>query len=150
MRYMYFHSNPANKRSLVVYCQHNWMNLGLLFGKRYFYNLYSRPQISVAQNSLCLQVWFLMFNVTFSNISAISWWPVLVVEEAGVPGENHRPWAKQLYDDRPIRLIQQQNVCCHIKMCVFEDHFTIYQPKGEVNLTKRVNVDTCIIVVSKA
>jgi hypothetical protein len=22
-----------------------------------------------------------------------SWQPVLVVEEAGVPGENHRPWA---------------------------------------------------------
>ena len=28
-----------------------------------------------------------------NNISAISWQPVLVVEEAGVPGENHRPWA---------------------------------------------------------
>ena len=28
-----------------------------------------------------------MFNATFSNISAISWRPVLVVEEAGVPGE---------------------------------------------------------------
>ena len=26
-----------------------------------------------------------MFNATFSNISAISWQPVLVVEEAGVP-----------------------------------------------------------------
>jgi hypothetical protein len=26
------------------------------------------------------------------NISAISWQPVLVVEEAGVPRENHRPW----------------------------------------------------------
>ena len=34
--------------------------------------------------------WFLVFNATFSNISAISWWPVFVVEEAG---ENHRPWA---------------------------------------------------------
>ena len=34
-----------------------------------------------------------MFNATFSNISAISWRPVLVVEEAGVTGENHRPWA---------------------------------------------------------
>ena len=31
-----------------------------------------------------------------SNISAISWRPVLVVEEAGVPGENHRPMGKQL------------------------------------------------------
>jgi hypothetical protein len=37
--------------------------------------------------------WFLVFNVTFSNISTISWRPVSVVEEAGVPGENHRPWA---------------------------------------------------------
>ena len=37
--------------------------------------------------------WFLVFNATLSNISAISWQPVLVVEEAGVPGENHRPWA---------------------------------------------------------
>ena len=35
-----------------------------------------------------------MFNATFSNISAISWRPVLVVEEAGVSGENHRPWAR--------------------------------------------------------
>jgi hypothetical protein len=35
----------------------------------------------------------LCFNATFCNISAISWRPVLVVEEAGVPGENHRPWA---------------------------------------------------------
>jgi hypothetical protein len=31
----------------------------------------------------------LMLNATFSNISAIVWRPVLVVEEAG---ENHRPW----------------------------------------------------------
>jgi hypothetical protein len=36
---------------------------------------------------------FIVFNATFSNISAISWRPVLVMEEAGVPGENHRPWA---------------------------------------------------------
>jgi hypothetical protein len=34
---------------------------------------------------------FLVFNATLSNISAISWRPVLVVEEAVVPGENHRP-----------------------------------------------------------
>jgi len=36
---------------------------------------------------------FWCFNATFSNISTISWQPVLVVEEAGVPRENHRPWA---------------------------------------------------------
>ena len=32
---------------------------------------------------------FWCFNATFSNISAVSWRPVLVVEEAGIPGENH-------------------------------------------------------------
>ena len=32
---------------------------------------------------------FLVFNATFSNISAISRRPVLVVEEVG---ENHRPY----------------------------------------------------------
>jgi hypothetical protein len=35
-----------------------------------------------------------VFNATFSNISAISWRPVLVVEEAG---ENHRPLASTLF-----------------------------------------------------
>jgi hypothetical protein len=28
-------------------------------------------------------------NATFNNISAISWGSVLLVEETGVPGENH-------------------------------------------------------------
>jgi hypothetical protein len=36
---------------------------------------------------------FIVFNATFSNISAKSWRPVLVVEEAGVRRENHRPLA---------------------------------------------------------
>ena len=35
---------------------------------------------------------FWCFNASFSNISAISWRPVLV-EEAGGPGESHRSWA---------------------------------------------------------
>jgi len=35
-----------------------------------------------------------VINVTFSNCSALSWRPDLVVEEAGVPGESHRPWAR--------------------------------------------------------
>ena len=35
----------------------------------------------------------LAFNVTFNNISAISWRSVLLVEEIGVPEENHRPVA---------------------------------------------------------
>jgi len=34
-----------------------------------------------------------VFNATFNNISGISWRSVLLVEETGVPGENHRPSA---------------------------------------------------------
>ena len=30
-------------------------------------------------------------NATFNNISVILWQSVLLVEESGVPGENHRP-----------------------------------------------------------
>ena len=35
----------------------------------------------------------MVFNATFNNISVISWRSVLLVEETGVPGENHRPAA---------------------------------------------------------
>jgi hypothetical protein len=35
----------------------------------------------------------MVFNATFNNISVISWWSVLLMEETGVPRENHRPAA---------------------------------------------------------
>jgi hypothetical protein len=41
-----------------------------------------------------LNLIFFVFNATFSNISAISWRPVLVVEEAG---ENHGQATGKLY-----------------------------------------------------
>ena len=55
--------------------------------------------INVRENRRANQEWLIdwlidllifVFNTTFSNISAISWRPILVVEEAG---ENHQPWA---------------------------------------------------------
>ena len=48
-----------------------------------------------SESKVCKVLDFWCFNATFSNISAISWRPALVVEEAGVPGENHRPWASK-------------------------------------------------------
>ena len=36
-------------------------------------------------------VWFMVFNVTFNNISVMSWPSVLLVEEIRVLGENHWP-----------------------------------------------------------
>jgi len=35
----------------------------------------------------------MVFNATFNNISVISWRSILLVEETGVPGENHQPAA---------------------------------------------------------
>ena len=40
---------------------------------------------------LWLRLRFMVFNATFNNISVISWQSVLLVEETGVPGENHQP-----------------------------------------------------------
>jgi hypothetical protein len=31
----------------------------------------------------------MVFNATFNNISVISWWSGLLVDETGVPRENH-------------------------------------------------------------
>ena len=50
----------------------------------------------MAMNNICCRLLFtngvrvLVFNATFNNASVISWWSVLLVEETGVPGENHR------------------------------------------------------------
>jgi len=35
----------------------------------------------------------MVFKETFNNISVISWLSVLLVEDIGAPGENHRPAA---------------------------------------------------------
>jgi hypothetical protein len=41
-------------------------------------------------------IWFfclMVFNTTFNNISVISWQSLLLMEETGVPGENHWPFS---------------------------------------------------------
>jgi hypothetical protein len=35
----------------------------------------------------------MVFSATFNSITAISWWSVLLVNETGFFGENHRPVA---------------------------------------------------------
>jgi hypothetical protein len=37
----------------------------------------------------------MVLNATFNNISAILWQSVLLVEETGVPGENHKPTCRK-------------------------------------------------------
>jgi hypothetical protein len=37
-----------------------------------------------------VRVRVMVFNATFNNISVILWWSVLLTEETGAPGENHK------------------------------------------------------------
>jgi hypothetical protein len=46
--------------------------------------------VAYLQVIILVLVWY---KATFNNISVISWWSVLLVEETGVPGENHLPVA---------------------------------------------------------
>ena len=52
------------------------------------------PRVALSRESvLWLRVEVMVSNATFNNISFISWWSVLLVEETGIPGKNHRPAA---------------------------------------------------------
>ena len=42
---------------------------------------------------MIIEYGFMALNAIFNNISVISWRSVLLVEETGVPEENHRPVA---------------------------------------------------------
>ena len=52
-----------------------------------------------------MDTWFMVFSATFNNISVILWWSVLLVEETGVPGENH--WS----------VANHWQTLSHIKLC---------------------------------
>jgi hypothetical protein len=70
----------------------------------------------------------MVLNVTFNNISFISWRSVLFMEVAGIPGENHRPVAshskKGSYElfpclsVRTVYIIQRVCVCVCVKAAV--------------------------------
>jgi len=47
--------------------------------------------IGGSQRIKVIYVCLMVFNATFSNISVMSWRSVLLVEETGRSGENHRP-----------------------------------------------------------
>jgi hypothetical protein len=67
------------------------LSLNAVYGIRYPY-IQSMPSDFI--------VWYLngymegmLFNTTFNNISVILWRSVILVEETGVPEENHEPAA---------------------------------------------------------
>ena len=52
-------------------------------------NIFFALQISAICNRIRVRV--IVFNATFNNISAISWWLDLLVEEVRLHRENYRP-----------------------------------------------------------
>jgi hypothetical protein len=103
MSYMYCWVDPMYIMS-YMYC---WVDPMYIVSYMYcwvdpMYNIsISRKQLRRATvgsilfrtNLVCLFVCVMVFNAIFNNISVISWRSVLLVEETGGPGENHRPVA---------------------------------------------------------
>ena len=60
-----------------------------------FLNLYFIVEAYIGPFYSCqtIGVRAMVYNATFNNISVISWWSVLLVEETEVPRENHWPAA---------------------------------------------------------
>jgi hypothetical protein len=67
-------------------CEKSVLFFFLIISFIYIY-IYIYLVILEIQKEFEFEFWCLM------PLSAISWRPVLVVEEAGVPEEKHRPWA---------------------------------------------------------
>jgi hypothetical protein len=51
-----------------------------------------------------------VLNSTFNNISVICWWSVLMIEETGVPGENHGQVASHIMF---YRIGNRSEILCH-------------------------------------
>jgi hypothetical protein len=50
----------------------------------------------------------MVFNATFNNISVISWWSVLLVEDTAVPEENLSQVTDKLYYIKFYRIVSEE------------------------------------------
>jgi len=68
---------------------------------------------------------FMVFNATFNNISVISWRSVLLVDETGLPGENHRPVASY-WQTTQIMLIQKQTTLSEVFNKIVDIKYSVH------------------------
>ena len=85
-RYFILQSSTFNMM-IVLFGNQTW-----LLGQFYFLIGYYFKNLFLT-NHICdwIVTGLIVFSATFNNISVILWQSVLLVEEIGVPGENHRP-----------------------------------------------------------
>jgi hypothetical protein len=69
----------------------------------------------------------MVFNATFNNISVISWWSVLLVEEIRVPGKKHRPAASQCIMSMLIIEDPDVTLKCRTVINALFLYFNLYQ-----------------------
>ena len=86
------HPSYSNTFSMQKGWLYNRVLLYLIFWVRKApTNIINRSLKAWSWVGVCIGGWVMVFNTTFNNISVISWLSVLLVEETGVPEENHRP-----------------------------------------------------------
>jgi hypothetical protein len=68
-----------------------WIQNSIKFVSDLWHTCQFCPYYHILQFLPPIRVRVMVFDATFNNISAISWRPVLLVEETGVAGENHQP-----------------------------------------------------------
>ena len=78
------------KSKVTVY----WIQNSIKFVSDLWHTCQFCPYYHILQFLPPIRVRVMVFDATFNNISAISWRPVLLVEETGVAGENHQPVCK--------------------------------------------------------
>jgi hypothetical protein len=79
------------KNTIILIIQYNICNLW--FFKNRIMCLCKQVLINLSKWTIHCFACLMVLYASFSHISAISWRSVLLVEENGVPGENHRPVA---------------------------------------------------------
>jgi hypothetical protein len=96
-RSTFFINNAKNIREQLglppkcIFCQTDMTNLySINTSAHRFLSMYILRRKSQDQG-FWTKIMVMVSNATFSNISAISWLWGLLMEETGVPGENHRP-----------------------------------------------------------
>jgi hypothetical protein len=64
--------------------------MGIYFNTQFNQLYYAFLLTYLVSHRYRVKVRVMVFNATFNNISVISWWLVILVEDTRVPGEHHR------------------------------------------------------------
>jgi len=78
----------------TLYC---WLSCYCHLVSLLFVFLFFCGCILLSSDIMSRGLWVMVLNATFNDISVISWWSVLLVEETRVPRENHRQVTDKLY-----------------------------------------------------